>query len=99
MEAIMRKHSLIIALAFASTSAFAGFWGEGNQDVHGYILNDEPMSYVGTGLEDARPVISIYDGLAGPDALDGFRGGGMTRTFSVNTDEDGSILVETGVRH
>jgi hypothetical protein len=94
----MRKLSLIVALAFASTSAFAAVWGEGNQDAFGTILNDEPMSYVGTGLEDARPSVDIYYGLSGPDALDGFRAGGATPGFSENPDEQGSILVKTGVR-
>jgi hypothetical protein len=95
----MRKHALIIALAFASTSAFAAFWGEGNQDALGNVINDEPMSYVGTGLADERPVTNIYQGLAGPDAIDGFRSGGASPDFSANPDEEGSILVKTGVRH
>lgn len=94
----MRKLSIVVALAFASTSAFAAFWGKGNQDALGNVINDESMSYVGTGLGDERPANNIYGSLSGPDAIDGFRVGGMSPDFSVNADEEGSILVKTGVR-
>jgi hypothetical protein len=94
----MKRSALVIALAFASASAFGAAWGEGNSDTQGNILDEKPMAYVGTGLGSAAPMTKIYGGFASDEALDGFSVGSTTPRSSSNPDEAGSILVDVGAR-
>jgi hypothetical protein len=94
----MKLANTLTALMFVSAPAFAAVWGEGNNDTLGYVLNDQPMAYVGTGLGDAAPVTRIYGAFASDEARDGFRVGAITPRASSNPDEAGSILVDVGAR-
>ncbi len=94
----MKNLIALTALAVVAAPAFADTWGKGNFDVYGTILNDTPMSFVGTSLADNSPKVNIYGGFSSSDALDGFRVGRSGAEKGGNVDEYGSILVELGIR-
>jgi hypothetical protein len=97
-ETAMKVITTLTALMFASAPAFAAVWGEGNPDTYGTILNDPTPAFVGTSMADSAARLSIYGGFASGELVDGFRAGGMNPRTSANADEQGSILVELGVR-
>jgi hypothetical protein len=93
----MKKVIALFAVAFAAAPVYAGVWGEGNVDAEGTILNDdlEKASYVATGLSMGPEVGFNF----GEEAYRFPLSGGDGEPTNGNTDEDGSILVEKGIRH
>lgn len=71
MKRTTRLATLISTGLLAASPAFADFWGAGNADAYGTILNDlDKPAYVGTSMAEAKTQIDIYPGFVGNLDLD-----------------------------